>query len=392
MFDHPIFFGTIIFAIFAFSEWISILTKARIPMLFVVMISYLLLLWSGIIPKNIAEKSYFLQFSSILPAILIVHMGTIIPIRQLKEQYKAVLISLSGILVASLFIFAIIVPIFGYTVAASGIGPLTGGAIAYIITSGKLTELGLDSLITVPALILSVQGLIGMPLANYFLRKYGVQVVSSFRKNSLNEVAATIDKDSKNDQTNNKSLIPKKYQTQTILIFQVFIGASLAILLDSITGISYSLWALFIGLIGSYFGFYVGNILERANSFGILMALLLVLVMSSLNSVTPSMFTNYFPEVVLILSVGVVGILIGGYFSSKMLKWDPNKGMPVAITALIGFPGDYLLCEEVSRSIGKNKEEENAIFKELLTPMLIGGFTTVTIASVVIAGILMSTL
>lgn len=395
MFDHPIFWGMVIFALFAVSEWVSIISRARIPMLFTVMVLYLLSLWSGIIPKDIAEKSYFLSFATILPAILIVHMGTLIPFQQLKEQYKAIFISLTGIIIATLLIFATVIPLFDYTTAASGIGPLTGGTIAYIITAGKLSELGLDGLITIPAIILAVQGLIGMPLANFFLRRRGMKIVKVIRENqALEEIAAASEEVKSNPKKaeRRRVLLPEKYQTQVILLFQVFLGATLAVFLESITGISYSLWSLAIGIIGSYFGFFVGTIMEKANSFGILMALLMVLVMTSLNNVTPSMFTSHLPAVLTILAVGVVGIFIGGYFASKFFKRDPDKDVPVALTALIGFPGDYILCEEVSRSIGKTATEQKAIFNEIVTPMLIGGFTTVTVASVVLASILMSTL
>lgn len=74
------------------------------------------------------------------------------------------------------------------------------------------------------------------------------------------------------------------------------------------------------------------------------------------------------------------------------MKWDLNKGVPVALTALFGFPGDYIICEEVSRSVADNEKERQAIFNEILTPMLVGGFTTVTTASIVIASILVQTL
>src|SRR5699024_6581004 len=89
---------------------------------------------------------------------------------------------------------------------------------------------------------------------------------------------------------------------------------------------------------------------------------------------------------------GTAGITLGGYIVSRLVKWHPFKGMPVALTALIGFPGDYILCEEVSRSIARTEEEEKTIFNELLAPMLIGGFTTVTAVSIVIASILVETL
>jgi hypothetical protein len=87
-----------------------------------------------------------------------------------------------------------------------------------------------------------------------------------------------------------------------------------------------------------------------------------------------------------------VGLVLGGYLASKIFRWHPAKGIAVALTAMFGFPGDYLLCEEVSRSEGKTEEQRQLIWDEILTPMLVGGFTSVTTASVVIASILMSTL
>lgn len=63
--------------------------------------------------------------------------------------------------------------------------------------------------------------------------------------------------------------------------------------------------------------------------------------------------------------------------------------MPVALTALFGFPGDYILCQEVARSHGQTEEEVESIMNELVTPMLIGGFVTVTISSVIIANVVM---
>ncbi|GMA64992.1 hypothetical protein GCM10025859_54320 [Alicyclobacillus fastidiosus] len=64
----------------------------------------------------------------------------------------------------------------------------------------------------------------------------------------------------------------------------------------------------------------------------------------------------------------------------------------MALTATFGFPGDYLICEEVSRSESGDESERQRLFDEILSPMLVGGFTSVTIASIIIASIVMSTL
>lgn len=121
------------------------------------------------------------------------------------------------------------------------------------------------------------------------------------------------------------------------------------------------------------------------------MGLLIAFVMSSMDDITPDMFTTYLPHVLLIMVIGIIGMIIGGYISSKLFNWDKDKSIPVALTALFGFPADFILCQEVSRSVGRNKQERELVFNEIMTPMLIGGFTTVTVASIVIASILVGT-
>lgn len=172
----------------------------------------------------------------------------------------------------------------------------------------------------------------------------------------------------------------------------IFIGGSLAVWLETLTGISYSLFGLAIGIIGTYVGFYPQKALEQANGFSIAMVGLIFIVVGSLATISFNDVIAILPEVILIIIIGTAGLVVGGYIGSKLFKWDPCKGIPVALTALYGFPGDYLISQEVSRGVGRNQKEEDAIFNEVLSPMLIGGFTSVTVGSVVIASLLVQTL
>ncbi|HZK11644.1 MAG TPA: hypothetical protein VFD10_04745 [Atribacterota bacterium] len=62
------------------------------------------------------------------------------------------------------------------------------------------------------------------------------------------------------------------------------------------------------------------------------------------------------------------------------------------LTAEFGFPANYWISYEVSRSVAGNKKEEAYILDRVLTPMLVGGYVSVTITSIIIAGILVNTL
>ncbi|MGE6256600.1 hypothetical protein ACQKCU_01635 [Heyndrickxia sporothermodurans] len=386
MLNEPIIATVFVLALVMVGEVISVATRARVPMLFIVFLGYLLALWTGIFPTNITDKTPLTIFGSIMIAPLIVHMGTLIPLKTLKMQYKSVIISIIGIIFASALILLIVTPILGFQTAASGVGPLTGGVIAFVITSEKLQEIGLTSIIVIPALVLALQSLIGLPLASNLLRKYASKLRDKYNANETSDVeaAATLE--------GTKSWIPDKYATPIVLLFQLFLGGGLAVLLGNWTSIHYSLWSLAIGFIGVLTGFYRDNMMQRANSFGLATAGLIFVLMPSLNTVTFKIFISHLPAVLLILLVGAIGIILGGIIGSKIFKWDKYLGIPVALTALFGFPGDYMICEEISRSLGRNKKEEQWLFSQLLTPLLIGGFTTVTVASVVLASILMKTL
>jgi hypothetical protein len=59
----------------------------------------------------------------------------------------------------------------------------------------------------------------------------------------------------------------------------------------------------------------------------------------------------------------------------------------VSLTALYGFPADYIITVEVIKSITEDEKEREILTSRMLPPMLVGGFITVTIVSVILAGI-----
>ncbi|WP_174614524.1 hypothetical protein [Virgibacillus ihumii] len=388
MLSNPLIATVIIFALIALGEWISIVSRARVPMLLTAMVGFLVCKWTGIFPADILEKSTFAALGAILVGPAILHMGTLIPLSTLKRQYKAVLVALGGMLVSGILILTIVPLVYDYPTAVAGVGPVSGGIIALIITSEKLTELGLTSLVVIPALIVAFQGVLGMPLAMNFMRRYAVGLKKEMDNGTFK---ATGGQEKKATENSGKRVSPLK-SSMTLKLFFIFVGAAIGTALGEVTGIHYSIWCLTIGIIGLKLGLFEERSLERANSFTITMIGIIFVVIGTMANVSPQDALENLPSIILILLLGTIGLSIGGYFMSKIVKWHPYKGMPVALTALFGFPGDYILCEEVSRSVAENEEEEKQIFDELLSPMLIGGFTTVTIVSVLIAGVLVQTL
>lgn len=390
MLSNPLIATVLIFSLIALGEWLSIMSRARIPMLLTAMVGFLVLTWTGIFPKDILELSQFAALGAILIGPAIVHMGTMIPFSLVKTQYKAVIIALGGVLVSGILILLIVPLLFDYPTAVAGVGPVSGGIIALLVTTEKLKELGLTSIVIIPALVVAFQGVVGMPLAMHFMKKYAGIIQGQIDDGSfvaMNDEAA--------EQEEVEKEKPKKSPLRTsavLKLFFVFAGAAVGIVLGTLTPIHYTLWCLLIGVIGLKIGLFESSELERANSFTVTMIGIIFVVIGTMAGVTPGQVLDNLPAIIAILGIGSIGISLGGYVTAKLVKWHPYKGMPVALTALFGFPGDYILCEEVSRSCARNEKEEKLIFNELLAPMIIGGFTTVTVASVIIAGILIKTL
>jgi len=387
---QPLLGLLILVSIVAFGDIISNLTKARIPMLAVALLTYMLLAWAGM-PKDLLEIAHVERFAGVMVPILVVHMGTMLPFEKLKEQWKAVLISLGGVAGIVILCLGLGTVLFGYPSSVAAVGPLTGGLIAGIITMEGLDAAGFSTLVVITGVSLAIQGFIGMPLASNILKKRASKIkTNSGSRNESKYQSSEIE-----DQKGLISFIPDKYFSNIIILLFAIAGGTAAVYLEGLTrgAIDSSIFALIIGILGSYFGFFHRNILDKSNSFGITMLLLLVYVLPMMmNRVTPEMFTTMIGRIIILMVLGSVGMIAGSYSIGRLVGWKWSLSIPVASTAFYGFPGNYLLCKEVARTVGKYQKHEEAIMDELLSPMLVGGYTTITTSSIIIASVLVGTL
>ena len=71
-----------------------------------------------------------------------------------------------------------------------------------------------------------------------------------------------------------------------------------------------------------------------------------------------------------------------------MLLSKANRAPNLSLIHIFGYPGTQIITEEVVKSMDGTAEEKAAAEAYILPKMLVGGFVTVTIASVVLAGII----
>ncbi|WP_434594391.1 hypothetical protein [Brevibacterium sp. 1718] len=389
---EAIYAAAIVLAFIALGELVSIWSKARVPSLLVAMLGIFIFAKIGVVPETVIDDSLLLQAYSFLVAPLLFHMGSLIPLRVMLKQWRSVIIAVSGMLVAVLLILAVVAPLFGFETFVAGSGPLAGGIVATSLTTEGLTAHGAaSSIIVLPALVLMLQSLPSMPLTNYFLRRYAKKLRDS---GELQELARA-HKEEEEEAAKKKKLVNLPdflVDNQLFMLFLILVGGSAATLLAVPTHIPSSILALILGILATAVGLSPDKAMERSNSFGIAMAGVIAIVMAPLVTASVQDVINAFVPTITILIVGGAGIVLGGFVATKLLRWKSGLGVSVALTAMYGFPADYLLTNEVARSIARDDDEKEALLNVMLPPMLVGGFTSVSAGSVVIASVLVSML
>lgn len=389
---EAIYAAAIVLAFIALGELVSIWSKARVPSLLVAMLGIFIFAKIGVVPETVIDDSLLLQAYSFLVAPLLFHMGSLIPLRVMLKQWRSVIIAVSGMLVAVLLILAVVAPLFGFETFVAGSGPLAGGIVATSLTTEGLTAHGAaSSIIVLPALVLMLQSLPSMPLTNYFLRRYAKKLRDS---GELQELARAHSEEEEEAAKKKKlvNLPDFLVDNQLFMLFLILVGGSAATLLAVPTHIPSSILALVLGILATAVGLSPDKAMERSNSFGIAMAGVIAIVMAPLVTASVQDVINAFVPTITILIVGGTGIVLGGFVATKLLRWKSGLGVSVALTAMYGFPADYLLTNEVARSIARDDDEKEALLNVMLPPMLVGGFTSVSAGSVVIASVLVSML
>lgn len=377
-------------------EAVSIRTKAWIPSVFISAVLFIIGYWT-FFPKNIVELAGIPSaVATMLIFLLITHMGTLLSLSELKNQWKTIIVALSGVIGAALLLLTIGVIIFGRDAMIVGVPPLVGGVVSSLIMSDGAAAAGLTSLSVFAVVIYVVQGFIGYPLTAIMLKKEGQNFLDKFRngeitKASLNEVAATVEPSKPKLFDKLFEKLPEKYNTNFFKLFKLIIVAYLAyltsVLLDPIVTIHPYVLCLAFGVIATSLGFLESRILEKANGFGFAMFALLLFIFDGLKNATPSMLVELLGLLVGTIIIGMIGMYVFSWIMGRVLKVSKEMAFAVSLTALYGFPQDYIITVEVVESMDVDKDEKEALLSHMLPPMLVGGFITVTIVSVILAGV-----
>ena len=381
-------------AAYIIGEVVSTLTKAWIPSVFVTAIVMLIGYWT-VFPHELVSDSKLIPFGSTLGIyLLITHMGTVISLKQLKAQWKTIVVCLSGL--AGMCVLAwFICPLFmDKTLVIAGLPPLTGGIIAATTMQTAAANAGLEVAAVFAITMYCVQGFAGYPITAVCLQVEGKRLLKEFRDGGSVPVALAENPMAMVDEPDRKTLIPpvpKKFDSADVTLIKLGIVAWFATLLGGVSfpfigKISGAIWALVLGVLFTTIGFLDRNSLNRANSYGIVMFALMMYVFDGLKDCTPEMLVSIIVPMLVLIVIGVFGMAVASFIIAKVLKMSFPLAFANGLTALYGFPCDAIITESTCKSLAQTDDEFNFLMSKMFPSMIVGGFVTVTITSVFIAG------
>ncbi|ANF94955.1 hypothetical protein [Paenibacillus bovis] len=401
----------VVFILFV-GDAVSVRTKAWIPSVFISAILFLIGYWTFFPKEIVAIAGIPSTVATMLMYLLITNMGTLLSIRELKQQWKTIIIALSGVLGIVIFLFAIGTFIFDYQTMLVAIPPLVGGVVSAVIMSDGAKAAGLASLSVFAIVIYVMQGFAGYPLTSVMLKKEGRRLLQQYRSGQLPEhrttagtanvqakgrsAAAAVSGEQVPSSRTSSELrmfrwLPAQYNTEFFKFFRLALVAYIAYLvstlLSPVVSISPFVLCLLFGIIGASTGFLEKQALQKANGFGFAILGLMLFIFDGLKQATPQMMMQILPQLVGTIVIGVIGMYVFSMLIGRLLKVSKEMAFSVSLTALYGFPADYIITSEVIKSLTEDEQEREMLTSRMLPPMLVGGFITVTIVSVVLAGI-----
>lgn len=428
---NPVLAFVVVMLVWTVSDFIAKKTKSLLSSLFVASIIFLIGFLTGIFPEDLLASSSLLGLAGVVVGFIIVHLGTMISLDDFKKQWRTLLVGIATVIGigVTLFIAGLIFgggvrpDVYDGVAAArpmdfviAGVGALSGGTISVLIVQEAALDVGLSSVAVFPVLIAALQGLIGFPLTSIILRREATRLKAEYRAGNLEPTGvvdpetasetrrlATVAEDTATTSesrrpapvveataTTSESRLPAALRNTPGTLFIVGVVVLLATLINNVTDgiLNTFVVALIFGIALRTFRIFKPSVLSGIDSLGLMMLAILILVFGPLATVKPSELADLAFPLLLVFVFGIAGIVVFAVVTGKLVGYSIPMSIAIGLTALFGFPGTMILSQEAAKGAGESEEEVAAIEGQILPKMIVAGFATVTITSVIVTSII----
>ncbi len=389
-----------ILLIFFLGDLVGALTKAKISSMFVIMMGFLVLFLTGIYPADIMTTAGFAGVASLGQYFLLFNMGTSVDLATLRREWRTVVGAIIG-MAAAIVGCCVAIPIIGKDFALAAAPVVNGGIVATTTMVQACDEKGLAAAAALATFIYAVQKFVGtLPASNCGLSVANELVADLRAKHAADpNYSWYAEQSSKSSSASAKEPLwkgIKKYYTTFICLA---IGATAIVLAQMIAKvfkptplsfINMSILCMVFGITARNTGLVPPNIMrDQAKANGFFSFLSLCTIIPSLAKIDISMLPSIgFATVVIFVLVMVFTFIVFMLTPAWKVVGSKKLAIGIAMCQMIGYPGTELIATEITNAVAQTDEERDAVTARIQTAYVISGFTSVTILSVVIAGIL----
>ena len=380
--------AAVIFVVFAAGDMISAKTKAIVSMLLVASVVFLAGFWTNIFPSTLFADSTLLSMAGLLVTMLLVHLGTTIKLRDFGAQWRTVIISALACVAISVAVYFLGQLIVDRGFALVGAPILSGGVVATLQMTKMANNASRPELAVFATLVMCAQGFVGYPVASLCLKSEAKRL-----KRDIDAGSVTLAPVNAAQATARKKLIPAlpaKYNTPNTIIAKVILVALLSTWVSSLfhDAVNKLVWCLIFGVLLKELGFLDEDALGKANATGIVMPIITLSIFTNLASATPEMVGSMVVPLLVCVVIGTIAFSLASILVGKLFGYSWQMSMAIGSSCLFGFPGTVIISNEVSESTGTTEEEKAYISAQIMPKMLVAGMVTVSITSVLVAGVM----
>ena len=389
-----------ILLIFFLGDLVGALTKAKISSMFVIMMGFLVLFLTGIYPADIMTTAGFAGVASLGQYFLLFNMGTSVDLATLRREWRTVVGAIIG-MAAAIVGCCVAIPMIGKDFALAAAPVVNGGIVATTTMVQACDEKGLAAAAALATFIYAVQKFVGtLPASNCGLSVANELVADLRAKHAADpNYSWYAEQSSKSSSASAKEPLwkgIKKYYTTFICLA---IGATAIVLAQMIAKvfkptplsfINMSILCMVFGITARNPGLVPPNIMrDQAKANGFFSFLSLCTIIPSLAKIDISMLPSIgFATVVIFVLVMAFTFIVFMLTPAWKVVGSKKLAIGIAMCQMIGYPGTELIATEITNAVAQTDEERDAVTARIQTAYVISGFTSVTILSVVIAGIL----
>jgi len=365
-------------------------SRGRIPSLLIIAVCFLAGYWT-IFPADILDISMVNSVRTITIAVVLLHVGAMFNLKELLQEWRAVIITLLAILGIVAVAGGLGWLIFGKNTALVAIPPLTGGGLATMIMSDAADGLGMADLAMMSTIIYIMQGFVGFPMTSFMLRRAGLKLLADYRAGKATALPGIQNPFAAADTAAKKTLcdrIPERCKTTSYYMAKLSVLALVVVVITKLTGINSSLLMIVVGVLAANFGLLERDPLKKANAFGFLMMCLTASFMRYFADSTPTQVVSLILPVVAFLALATVGICLFSLPLAKKFGYPRELAIAIGLNCFLGFPHNFILTNEAVGAVAETPEEAKYLSDILMPKMIIGSIVAVSIVSSLIASLL----